>query len=118
MTDTQWTQFTGVYPRPPFNPASQPEDNLVPAVIDLREQTQDLDARVIALVEVQAYLPTTVAPTTVANLPSATGLAENTRGFVTDADLAYVGANIGTTVNGGGSFSSPVVIVAGAWVIG
>lgn len=113
MTDTQWTQFTGVFPRPPFNPASQPEDNLVPAVIDLREQTQDLDARVIALVEVQAYLPTTAG-----NLPSATGLAEGTRGFVTDADVAYVGANIGSTVNGGGAFSSPVVIVAGAWVIG
>lgn len=43
LTDTQWNQFSGVFPRPPFDPAAQPEENLVPVAIDLHERVGALE---------------------------------------------------------------------------
>lgn len=54
---------------------------------------------------------------TVASLPAAAGLAGH-RGYVTDASVAYTGANIGSTVVGGGANTVPVFCNGTQWVIG
>lgn len=55
---------------------------------------------------------------TVGALPAASAALRGYRGFVTDATVAYTGANIGTTVVGGGANVVPVFCNGAAWVIG
>jgi hypothetical protein len=51
-------------------------------------------------------------------LPAAVAGLKGVRGYVTDASLAYTGANIGSTVVGGGANCVPVFCTGTAWVIG
>lgn len=55
---------------------------------------------------------------TVAQLPAAATAWRGYRAYVTDASVAYSGANIGTTVVGGGTNVVPVFCNGSAWVIG
>jgi hypothetical protein len=44
--------------------------------------------------------------------------ADGYRACINDSTLAYIGANIGAPAVGGAAFTSPVVRIGGAWVIG
>ena len=54
----------------------------------------------------------------VAGLPAAAAGYKGYRGYVTDATVAYISANLGSTVAGGGSNCVPVFCTGAAWVIG
>lgn len=55
---------------------------------------------------------------TVATLPTAASAGNNARSYVTDSTLAFVAANVGAAVVGGGVNHTPVIAVNGVWVIG
>lgn len=62
--------------------------------------------------------PTKALAVTVASLPSASTQGLGARHAVSDSTLAYTGANIGTTVTGGGSNWAPVWSDGTNWKIG
>lgn len=58
------------------------------------------------------------ATPTVAQLPAASAGLRGCRAYVTDGSVAYTGANIGTTVAGGGANTVPVFCNGTNWVVG
>lgn len=67
--------------------------------------------------EVDGFMAGTVV-TTVAGLPAASVALRGQRGCVTNASVAYVSANVGSVVAGGGANVVPVFCNGVAWVIG
>lgn len=82
--------------------------------------------QIVSLGGTKTWVPTAPAgdempvlgPRTVAQLTAMTYVTEGTRAFVTDATLAYTGANIGAALVGGSTNRTPVIYISGAWVIG
>lgn len=57
-------------------------------------------------------------PQTVSQLRACDSGATGARAYVTDATAAYTGANLGSTVSGGGSNKAPVICDGTNWTIG
>jgi hypothetical protein len=76
-------------------------------------QIQDLRLNAITRIG-----PGAAATAIVANLQAASAALRGYRGWVTDATVAYVSANVGSTVAGGGSNAVPVFCNGTNWVIG
>lgn len=57
-------------------------------------------------------------PQTVSQLRTCDSGATGARAYVTDATAAYTGANLGSTVTGGGSNKAPVICDGTNWTIG
>ena len=75
-------------------------------------QTLDVTGGIVASEDIRT------APKTFGTLRAAATAGNGAHSYITDATLAFIGANIGSAAAGGGANHSPVVVVNGAWVIG